>query len=966
MGLNGDLPTAAAVRVGSDAQLAEEVAAAGAELGAAVDWERRVRGLLRLEGLVLGGAAAERGAAFAAALLPLRAALAGEMAERRSAVSRQACHAAGALADALGPLLEPLAAALLAAAFRAQAMGIHVVAEAADAAARALVRGCPSGRLLAPLATAAAARASAPRLRAAAAAYLAIALGEWEQAGALCEGRDAEVSAAVVAAAGDAAADVRAAGRAAWAAYCHARPDAARALLRGLPEKERALRERLAAAAAEEVGPDFLSAAAAARPPSRGASRTDSPQRLAPAGAASPPRAPSLGAARPGSATGALRVSLAATSLSPRPASGGAGASPPRAPATARRLPGGGATRVAVAAAPAPRRPASPEAPRAPRTAVRVPSCAERASPRGAARAPLLPLGDHLAELGRPGAAWAARVAAFNGIEAALEAPGGGAAATAAAEMLGEPLAAGCADPHTGVAAAALAAAAAALSAPEAAAALAAAGALERLAPAIFGRVGDGPERVRALAAAAADAVLTAPHEAAAAGLARALLHPAPRVKVAVLERYAAAAPGWGAGGAGASGAGARALAAGAVAAAADRRPEVRAAALAAAAAAYRADPYAIAAAVGALPPSPQGAVSRALARCLDEARLAADVAVARAGGGASPRAVAAASPGVRRALALSDPPAAAAAALGSPPRRSWSAAGSPAAKGASPLTIAVDATTARRAAPGLFAADADAPGAPPPTAAALDAALAGLAGAPAAEPLRALAALAQRLPLEKWEARVGDVVAAAAGALEAPGAPADAQRAALQALNAVLSAVPAPLFAPAAPAAVGVLLRAAGACAGDELAAWASIVLGGVLATLPPAARLRLLAGHLPLPGARQPFDGLAAGALLAALAQLAPALAAAADALALEPALPALLPPLAGCFGSANAEVRKRAVECLVAAWRGAGADAARPHLSALSPPQVKLLEIYLKKANAAAPAGAAAPPSPAVEAA
>lgn len=48
------------------------------------------------------------------------------MQERRSAVSRQACHAVGELAAACGPAFEPLAAHLLPVVFKALAMGIQV------------------------------------------------------------------------------------------------------------------------------------------------------------------------------------------------------------------------------------------------------------------------------------------------------------------------------------------------------------------------------------------------------------------------------------------------------------------------------------------------------------------------------------------------------------------------------------------------------------------------------------------------------------------------------------------------------------------------------------------------------------------------------------------------------------------------------------------------------------------------
>jgi CLIP-associating protein 1/2 len=48
------------------------------------------------------------------------------MQERRSAVSRQACHVVGVLAGACGSAFEPLALHLLPVVFKTLAMGIHV------------------------------------------------------------------------------------------------------------------------------------------------------------------------------------------------------------------------------------------------------------------------------------------------------------------------------------------------------------------------------------------------------------------------------------------------------------------------------------------------------------------------------------------------------------------------------------------------------------------------------------------------------------------------------------------------------------------------------------------------------------------------------------------------------------------------------------------------------------------------
>jgi hypothetical protein len=185
----GGLPEAQPVPVGSEAELRSELERVVAQLAPAVEWTQRVDALLRLEGLVKGGAAGFAG--FSELLLALRDALTNQvrvllccdcgcsqgsgllsslrfpptsqshqpkpcslpelffffyrqgvlrvarthpslqphclqMLERRSAVSRQACHAVATLAAACGTTFEPLAVHLLPVVFKTLAMGINV------------------------------------------------------------------------------------------------------------------------------------------------------------------------------------------------------------------------------------------------------------------------------------------------------------------------------------------------------------------------------------------------------------------------------------------------------------------------------------------------------------------------------------------------------------------------------------------------------------------------------------------------------------------------------------------------------------------------------------------------------------------------------------------------------------------------------------------------------------------------
>ena len=124
LGVNGELPAAVPRHIATDEELAAELGEVTVGLSAAAEWTTRVDALLRLQGLVLGSAAQRP--ALPDLLLPLRDALAAQLQERRSAVSRQACHAVGLLAAATGDRFEPLALALLPALLRALAMGIQV------------------------------------------------------------------------------------------------------------------------------------------------------------------------------------------------------------------------------------------------------------------------------------------------------------------------------------------------------------------------------------------------------------------------------------------------------------------------------------------------------------------------------------------------------------------------------------------------------------------------------------------------------------------------------------------------------------------------------------------------------------------------------------------------------------------------------------------------------------------------
>eukprot|EP00887_Chlorella_sp_A99_P007207 scaffold2.g7207.t1 len=244
LGRNGELPVAVAVAVHSDAELATEVEAAAVGLAATADWVQRVEALLRLEGLVKGGAA-ER-PALLDLLLGLRNVLSAQLQDRRSAVSRQACHVVAVLAAACGDRFEALAAYLLPVLFKTLAMGIQVVNEAADSCAHTMLRHCQSAKLLPKLCTTVAGDRSG-KLRQSAAEYLLHVVEEWPPT--VYERQAEELERAILAAARDAQAETRGVGRTMFAAYARACSGPASALLLHLEStRDKALADKLAAA----------------------------------------------------------------------------------------------------------------------------------------------------------------------------------------------------------------------------------------------------------------------------------------------------------------------------------------------------------------------------------------------------------------------------------------------------------------------------------------------------------------------------------------------------------------------------------------------------------------------------------------------------------------------------------------------------------------------------------------------
>lgn len=243
LGSNGELPEASVLYVESEAVLTEELRAITDSLRSDVQWDTRVMAMLKLEGVIKGGAA-DQYPAFADLVLCLQVGLATQLQDRRSAVSRQACHVISVVVQSCRLKVEPLAVGLFPVLLKVPAMGIQVVNEAAEACVRTIIRRCPSHRLLPSLCTMIKADKNA-KLRQSAADYLAQVLQEWLPAE--YDRQTVAIEAAILAACADSGAETRAAGKAAFAAYFAKRPAEAQAMVQLLPNTERALRDRLMA-----------------------------------------------------------------------------------------------------------------------------------------------------------------------------------------------------------------------------------------------------------------------------------------------------------------------------------------------------------------------------------------------------------------------------------------------------------------------------------------------------------------------------------------------------------------------------------------------------------------------------------------------------------------------------------------------------------------------------------------------
>ena len=121
------------------------------------------------------------------------------------------------------------------------------------------------------------------------------------------------------------------------------------------------------------------------------------------------------------------------------------------------------------------------------------------------------------------------------------------------------------------------------------------------------------------------------------------------------------------------------------------------------------------------------------------------------------------------------------------------------------------------------------------------------------------------------------------------------------------------------------------------------------IVGNLTSTTALALLLPLLPAVDRRPPFEGDRAILSLGVLRLLKMVLPNVSDSQIYE-VLPTAMPPSCICYTSANAELRRAAVDFIVALYLKLGDDEVKPHTETLSLAQVKLIDIYVERARRA----------------
>ena len=217
----GDSPKP--VNVDSERELSNEIDKAATRLDPAREWTDRVAAMVRVEALLLGGAAEWDG--FPALLGKLRGPLTAQVADRRSSIVRQAAHLLVVLAAELGGEFEKDAAHYVPELFKCSVITVQIIAESGDLGIRGILHNCQA-RALVPRLCEAASKDRSVKLRCQATGWLRLVVREWDDACLGDRGRDC-VEGAILSMVKDGNNDVRAGARRIYSDYARRYPDQA-------------------------------------------------------------------------------------------------------------------------------------------------------------------------------------------------------------------------------------------------------------------------------------------------------------------------------------------------------------------------------------------------------------------------------------------------------------------------------------------------------------------------------------------------------------------------------------------------------------------------------------------------------------------------------------------------------------------------------------------------------------------
>jgi len=204
------------------------------------DWEDRMQAMVRLEGLVLGGAASFRVLGAESQVLCL--ALEEQLMDRRSVVAKQACHLISVMMQYCGYEMHGLAQGIQPSLLKLLGISIAVVAQAAYSCLDTIYSNCHDGRLLPQLCTTLCSDRNT-KIRAGAARVFLVVVECWENE--IVEQYRVDIEQTMLSILQDASAETRQRAREAFELYYARFGDDARRIVDGLGSREHKLRDRL-------------------------------------------------------------------------------------------------------------------------------------------------------------------------------------------------------------------------------------------------------------------------------------------------------------------------------------------------------------------------------------------------------------------------------------------------------------------------------------------------------------------------------------------------------------------------------------------------------------------------------------------------------------------------------------------------------------------------------------------------